>query len=1145
MSRKDPDIKFANLHSHTTFSMFDGLGYPEDHLEFIWENGMDHYTVTDHGTMAAMPYQIKAIQRFREDGKDVKPIYGVEAYVIPSLDEWRTLYKKKQEGAQEEINATIVEGEDTKKAIDNKLKERRHMLLLAQNLEGLHNIFKLVSDSYLEENFYYFPRMDYEMLDEHSEGVIATTSCLGGIFAGDYWQYKDDGRDDVLSAMRDTADTMQDIYGDRIYAEVQWNEIEEQHQLNKCVIEVADEKGMELVTNADAHYPRPELWQSRELYKQLGWLGEDNPENMKQNLPSGKSDLDVELYPKNGDEIFKVYKRTSQKIGYDYDDDLIRDSIERTYHIADNRIEDFYPDTSPKLPDFVEPEAQTAAEKLRELAEDGLHTRKGGKLAWDKKYLQRLDRELEVIKSRGFSKYFLAMKRIVDEGKSKFLFGPARGSAAGALTSYLIGITQVDPIEHDLLFSRFLQKDQDGYPDIDLDVSDRDALREHMVDLWGEDAVAAVSNYNTLQIKSLIKDLARFEGMDFGEANEITSKVMDEAVPKAKEANNIKAGKYTPTFEEVKKFSPTFRKFLNEHPDVKGHLKALLDQVKSVGKHAGGLVILENLDEKMPLITSGDTRQTPWTEGARRKDLEPLGFIKFDLLGLKTLSIFEDCIANILRRRGKDPSFENIKEFYDEKMHPDKLNLNIDEVYENVFQDGKWAGIFQFTQEGMQQLCEKIKPSNIEEIATVMSIYRPGPLSAGVDEDYLRAKNNPHTIDYEHPKMKEVTEETYGFLLFQEQIAQAAHKLGKDISLDEGNLLRETITKRGVSPEKKKKRENLRERFLEGCQENGMSEGDAKDLYKKFEYFSGYGFNKSHAISYSIIAYQCAWLLTYYEPEWMAAYLEQEAEKSTDAKERAISIAESFGFEVQLPDINSSLDTWQVSEDDEKKLLQPLTDIKGVGDTAYEQILEHRPFDKVEELILNEDIDYRPLNKAVVGKMTRATVLDDLMDERFENRKHMWHCISDDNPDNEKQLKENVEEYSGVDDFTRGEYIESITNLAGVYPIDSVISDRVHRKLNELNVPPVGMMDPVEEGKNLCWFVVKEVTLKTTRSGNRPYWVLTLTDETKEETHMKIWGAKQDDPLYKHHTYMADLDYDPKWGYSVQGMHGNMKLIGS
>jgi DNA polymerase-3 subunit alpha len=308
-------------------------------------------------------------------------------------------------------------------------------------------------------------------------------------------------------------------------------------------------------------------------------------------------------------------------------------------------------------------------------------------------------------------------------------------------------------------------------------------------------------------------------------------------------------------------------------------LEALLGQVRSVSRHAGGVVVGDDLKKHMPLIASGGVVQTPWSEGQNVRHLEPLGFIKFDVLGLTTLAIMEGAIYHILRRHHgiENPSFDQIRDFYEQNLHPDVIDLEDQKVYKDIFQAGKWAGIFQFANEGAQKLCSNSKVESIIDLSAVTSIYRPGPLSAGVDKDYIEAKDSPQYIKYDHPIIREILEPTYGFMIFQEQIAQLAAELGKDLTLDDGNKLRKLLTKKGLSEKKLRQKEDIRQKFLEGCYEKGYKGG--KELWRKFEYFSGYGFNKSHAVCYSIISYQCAWLYKYFPSEWMAAFLQSETEK--------------------------------------------------------------------------------------------------------------------------------------------------------------------------------------------------------------------------------------------------------------------------
>ena len=411
-------------------------------------------------------------------------------------------------------------------------------------------------------------------------------------------------------------------------------------------------------------------------------------------------------------------------------------------------------------------------------------------------------------------------------------------------------------------------------PDIDFDVSDSMALKERLVEMWGEDCVAPISNWNTLQLKSLIKDISKLHGIPFTEVNAVTSTMIREATPAAKQRHGIKAGVYAPTWEEVMEFSATLQSFLAKYPDVKARVEGLVGQVRSCSRHAGGVVVAENLDRHMPLINSGGVRQSPWSEGQNVRHLEPMGFIKFDLLGLSTLKMMEGAIEHILRRHhGNDnPTFEDVLEYYNTNLHPDVIDFDDQEIYKNIFHAGKWAGVFQFTEQGAQGFCKRARPTSIVDISAVTSIFRPGPLSAGVDTDYVEAKNHPQYVSYLSEEAREITEETFGFLIFQEQIALLAHKLG-GLTLDEGNMLRKVLTKKGTG--KGGIKTKLRVKFVDGCVANGIDREAALNLWDRFEFFSGYGFNKSHAVSYSIISFQCAWLWNYYPAEWMAAFLQK------------------------------------------------------------------------------------------------------------------------------------------------------------------------------------------------------------------------------------------------------------------------------
>jgi len=1134
-------IKFVGLHAHSVAgSIFDAIGYPDAHMNYCFQNGGDALALTDHGNMNGLAAQVLHAKKMQAEGKNFKPIFGVEAYFTTSVKEWRGAYdeamadKKKARATKKTAQSgATTEDEGNTKAAQPILKRRRHLILLAQNQVGLNNLFKLISKSYTEEYFYRYPRMDYDLLREHSEGIIAASACLGGVYAGNYWENREEGSEAVLEAMRETTREMVSIFGDRWYAELQWNNIPEQHELNKYIIQIAKEFDLKMISTADSHYPDPDAWKDREMYKRLGWLGRGTPSwGEGSELPSGVEEIGYELYPKNGDQMWESYKNYCKSAGFEYDDDLVMDSITETYDIAHNRIESFFPDTTVRLPDFVVPADSTATQALVNYALEGLRQRS---LHENSEYMERLKHELNVIDDRGFSKYFLTMKAIADEATTQMLAGPGRGSAAGSLVAYSLGITQVDPIKHGLLFSRFLRSDATDYPDIDYDVSDSMALKERLVEMWGEDTVAPISNWNTLQLKSLIKDISKLHGIPFPEVNSVTSTMIREATPAAKQRHGIKAGVYVPTWEEVIEFSPTLQSFLTRHPEVHARVEGLVGQVRSCSRHAGGVVVAENLDQYMPLINSGGVRQSPWAEGQNVRHLEPMGFIKFDLLGLSTLKMMEGCIEHILRRHHgvAEPTFEQVREYYNEKLHPDTINMSDREVYENVFHAGRWAGIFQFTEQGAQGFCKKAKPESIVDISAVTSIFRPGPLSAGVDTDYVEAKTHPQYVSYLSEDAREITEETFGFLIFQEQIALLAHKLG-GLTLDEGNMLRKVLTKKGTG--KGGIKTKLRVKFVDGCKTNGIDSDAANSLWDKFEFFSGYGFNKSHAVSYSIISFQCAWLWNYYPAEWMAAFLDKEPESR---KEKAINIAKKYGFDIAPLDINKSGTVWEISEDG-KTLIQPLTSIKGLGMSAIEQILDNRPFTNAEDLLFREGVSYSKFNKKALDALCRGGALDNIIDDRFTGRKHFWSACVVERPKNLKKLSENMETYKPEGDFSEEEIIQFKTDLTGIFPINLVINLETIEKLKEKFVPPISEFD---EELQLCWFIPRKVTERKTKNG-KLYWVLEVIDSNNELTRIRCWGVKPHDSVQVNRPYMSRLNYDPDWGFSTRSIRHNFRLLG-
>ena len=327
---KNSNIPFVGLHAHSVAgSPFDALGYPQEHMDFAYENGMDALALTDHGNANGLAYQVLHAKKMKEQGKNFKPIFGVEAYFIPSVANWKKEYEDIKAGAKKKSeyedgsSGTTVENEASKKKMKSVLNRRRHLILLAQDQEGLQNIFKMISTSYVGDNFYRYPRVDYALLKKYNKGVIAASACLGGVYAGNYWENREEGADAVLDAMRHTTQKMQSIFGDRWYGELQWNNIPEQHELNQFIIQMHYEFGVELISTADSHYYNEDVWKDRELYKRLGWLGKGRPDYLSEELPVSVEEIGYELYPKNGDQMWEAYKSYSKSVGVEYDDDLI------------------------------------------------------------------------------------------------------------------------------------------------------------------------------------------------------------------------------------------------------------------------------------------------------------------------------------------------------------------------------------------------------------------------------------------------------------------------------------------------------------------------------------------------------------------------------------------------------------------------------------------------------------------------------------------------------------------------------------------------------------------------------------------------------------------------------------------------------
>lgn len=889
--------KFVSLHNHTTFSPYDGLGFPEEHFEWCLSNGLDAHAITEHGNFNSYASAQLCIEDWQKKGKLFKYVPGIESYFHPDLKTWRKqkeedevarniakVEKKLQKQQEEQFktkilvttdeedetidvetsnNLTIENEEETKQSTKffNPLNRRHHLVLLPKNDKGLQELFHLTSRSFME-GFYKFPRIDVAMIKEciTKGNVVATSACVGGFIPWSIYnvlqrELKFDALDPSLlddinvmekciTAVGNAYEMMVDTFGvDDYFLELQFNKLGMQDVANRVMLKFAKRNGIQkqLTVTCDAHYYKPEVWRERELYKKLGFMNYKNFDPSK--LPTSIDDLKCELYPKNAEQVWDEFTKSKERCAfYDEHEQTICDAVERTHDLAHHIIGEVKPDRVIKLPKIKNlADGQTEDDYLSRLCIAGMKKRglKG------KEYVERLKYELQTIADMHMSSYFITLARICELGRDVCFFGPARGSGGGSLVNYVLYIIDLDPIRWGLPFSRFLSRYRVGVPDIDTDVADRDKVLDVMRKEYGSENVVPISNYNVLKVKSLLKDLSKFYGIPFEEANAAT-RTVEQEVRKAVTKHGDDKNLFVLTYEEAIKHSPSFSAFMEKYPAVAQSMTVLFKQNRSLGRHAGGVLVCDNLPTKMPLIVSGGEYQSPWQEGVAFKHLEKIGkFVKFDILGLETLRLIERTIELILIKGGnKNPAFLQVKQWFDENMAIGKIDLDDQSVYEYVYHEARWPAIFQATSKGAQRFFVKSKPRSITDIAMLTSIYRPGPLAANVDNLYIGAKNNGEEYDWGDKRINELLKDTYGLLIFQEGVMMLAEKVA-GFPMEKCDEVRRAIMKRSISggADAKAKVDEMKSQFVDGAVLNGYDKNVASNLYEKIAYFSGYAFN--------------------------------------------------------------------------------------------------------------------------------------------------------------------------------------------------------------------------------------------------------------------------------------------------------------
>lgn len=888
--------KFTHLHVHSEYSLLDGLAKIDQLLAKALEYGMDSLALTDHGALyGAVKFYLAA----KEFG--IKPIIGVEAYMAA-----RSRFDKQAN-------------------IDS---DRYHLILLCKNETGYKNLMKLVTLAHLE-GFYYKPRIDIEILRQYSEGLIATSACLDGEIPQLLVQNQE-------KKAEEKARQFQEIFGKDFYLEVQYHpKLEHQDEVNKKLIRLSRKLGIPLVATNDIHYVNPEDAEAQDALLAV----------QTQKTIADKNRLTMiespDFYLRSQEEMIEAFAE-------------LPEAIENTRKIAKAcNLE--IPIGRWILPNYPLPEGETAEEHLKKLVWERVKDR-FPKLTEEIK--RRLDYELEVICKKGFATYFLIVQDFVNWAKKqKIRVGPGRGSAAGSLVSYVLRITSIDPLRHNLPFERFLNPQRPSPPDIDLDFADdrRDEVIEYITKKYGQDKVAQIVTFNVMKAKEAVRDIGRVLGMPYSEPDKIAKLIpfgmsIGEALKTVPELASY--------YREVK-----YKKLLDLAAKVEG-------TARHASTHAAGVVIGDKpLTEYTPLQkeTRGERLMTQYDMYCLDLNVseKAIGLLKMDILGLRNLTILEKALEYVRHTQGKEIDLSEIP-------------LDDKEALKMIAQ-GETTGVFQLESAGMRRLARKLKPNKFSDIAAMVALFRPGPMQF-IDE-FIAGKENPSRIRYPHPDLKPILAETYGIAVYQEQCLQIANVMA-GYSLGEADILRRAIGK-------KKKAIMTRERnkFIKKAVELGYKREVAENVFALIERFAGYGFNKAHSTSYAMIAYQTAYMKAHFPVEFMAALLTAEstgASGPTKDEKLALAVEECrrMGIVVLPPEINKSKASFTIEDEPAslkgKAIRFGLSAIKNVGEAAIKAILNAREVGGEFKSLTDfcQRVDNQKVNKKVLESLIKVGAMD-------------------------------------------------------------------------------------------------------------------------------------------------------------------------
>jgi DNA polymerase-3 subunit alpha len=886
--------QFVHLHLHTEYSLLDGACRIEELLDQAQKLGMPAMAVTEHGNMfSAVVFHDAARKR------GIKPILGCEVYVAP--------------GSRLDRTANLGENFN-------------HLVLLAETEIGFKNLIKLVSAGYTE-GFYYKPRIDKELLAEHSQGLIGLSSCLKGEVASEI-------RAEQARRALAAAATYRDILGaGNFFLEMQYQGIEEQRIVNNGLLPIARDLQMPLVCTNDVHYLRE---------------GDHKPHDILLCIGTGKSVNDAQRLRYHGDQFFLKDAAQMAAIFKDFPE-----AMANTLAIAE-RCDVEIKTGQNHLPRFDVPEGFTIDDYFEHVARQGFAERlvrlRGleaeGKLRHAiSDYEQRLAYEIAMVKQMGFPGYLLIVWDFIRYAREQNIpVGPGRGSAAGSLVAWAMRITDVDPLDYDLIFERFLNPERVSMPDIDVDFCERrrGEVIEYVTRKYGRENVSQIITFGTMKAKAVVRDVGRVMDMPYADVDRIAKQI---------------PGALDMTLEKALAENPQLRQMQEQDPRVKDLLdmgKRLEGMSRNAGVHAAGVVIAPGpITDYAPLFKSNrDEITTQWA----MKEVDRVGLLKMDFLGLSTLTLIRDALAEIKRTEGFD-------------LDIDQVPLDDPKTYQ-LFVDGQTYGIFQFESSGMRELLRKAKPQRLDDLIAMNALYRPGPLKSGMVDDYIARKAGKSEVKYELAALEPILADTYGVIAYQEQVMRIATALA-GFSLGQSDVLRKAMGKKDPKVMAKQ-----REAFMEGARAKGVNEKKATKIFDLMEYFAGYGFNKSHSTAYAYLAYQTAYLKANYPRHFAAALLTIEA-ANTDKLALYIGECRDRGIAVRPPDINESQLHFTVVPEGVRF---GLTAIKGLGEGAINCILETRTrVGRITSLHqLCEELDLRAVNKRVLEALVKSGACDGL-----------------------------------------------------------------------------------------------------------------------------------------------------------------------